>query len=81
MSDPDLLGSRERGQALRRGISVAILSIVPSLPAPKASSFFYAFSSFNWGEFRQGDSVHIHSIRIVVRTRWGVYLGGDSSLT
>ena len=81
MSDPDLLGSRERGQALRRGRSVAILSIVPGLPAPKALSFFYAFSSFDWGEFRQGDDIHIHSIRIMERVRWGVYLGGDSSLT
>ena len=78
VSDPDLLGMRERGRARR---SAAISSIVPSLPAPKASTFFHALSSFNWGEFGQGDSVHIPSIRIVVRARWGVYLGGDSSLT
>ena len=53
---------------------------MPSLAAPKASSFFHAFSSFNWGEFGQGDSVHIHGIRIMVRARWEMCLGGDSSL-
>ena len=80
MGDPDLLGVRERGRALRRGRSTAVLSIVPSLPAPKASSFFHAFSSFDWGEFGQGDGVHIHSIRIVVRVRWEMCLGGYSFL-
>ena len=80
MGDSDLLGARERGRALRRGRSVAISSIVSGLPAPKASSFLYALCSFDWGEFGQGDSVHIHGIRIMVWARWGVYLGGNSSL-
>ena len=79
MGDPDLLGARKRGQALRRGRSAAISSIVPGLPAPKALSFLHVLSSLDLGEFGQGDSVHIHGIRIVVRARWGMYLGGNSS--
>ena len=80
VGDSDLLGVRERGRALRRGRSAAISGVVSGFPAPEASSFLYAFCSFDWGEFRKGDGIHIHSIRIVVRARWGVYLGGDSSL-
>ena len=56
------------------------MSIVPSFSASKALSFFHTLSSFNWGEFGQGDGIHIHSIRIVVRARWEMCLGGDSSL-
>ena len=81
MGDPDLLGVEERGRALRREGSVAISSIVPGFSAPKASSFFHALCSFDWGEFGQGDGIHIHGIRIVVRARWEMCLGGDSSLT
>ena len=80
MGDPDLLGVRERQRAQRRGRSTAVLSIVPGLPASKALSFLYALSSFDWGEFGQGDSIHIHSIRIVGRARWEMCLGGDLSL-
>ena len=58
---------------------MTISSIVSSLPAPKALSFFYAFCSFDWGEFGQGDGVHIHGIRIVVRARWEMCLGGNLS--
>ena len=60
---------------------MAILSIVSSLPAPKALSFLYALCLFNWGEFRQGDGIHIHGIRIVVRARWEMCLGGNSSVS
>ena len=81
MGDSDLLGARERGRALRRGRSAAILSIVPGLPAPKASSFLHALCSFNWGEFGQGDGVHIHSIRIVVRARWEMCLESNLSFS
>ena len=80
MGDSDLLGAGEREQALRRGRSAAILSIVSGLPAPNTLSFLYALCSFDWGEFGQGDSIHIHGIRVMVWVRWGVYLGGDSSL-
>ena len=80
VGDPDLLGVGERGRALRRGRSAAILSIVPSLPAPKALSFLHALSLFDWCEFGQGDGIHIHSIRIMVRARWEMCLGGNSSL-
>ena len=52
-----------------------------SLPAPKASSFLHALCSFDRGEFGQGDGIHIHSIRIVVRVRWEVCLGGNSSFS
>ena len=48
---------------------MAVLGIVHSLPASKTLSFLHALSLFNWGEFGQGDSVHIHSIWIVVRAR------------
>ena len=81
MGGPDLLGAGERGRALGRGRSATILSIVSSFSAPKASSFFHALCSFDWGEFGQGDGIHIHGIRIVVRARWEMCLGGDSSLT
>ena len=81
MGDPDLLGARGRRHALRRGRSVTISSVVSSLPAPKALSFLYALCLFDWGEFGQGDSVHIHGIRIVMRVRWEMCLGGDLSLT
>ena len=80
MSDPDLLGEGERGPVQRRGRSAAILSIVSGLSAPKASSFLHAPCLFDWGEFGQGDSVHIHGIRIMVRARWEMCLGGDLSL-
>ena len=60
---------------------MAILSVVSGLPAPEALSFLHVLCSFNWGEFGQGDGIHIHGIRIVVRVRWGVYLGGDSSFS
>ena len=80
VGDPNLLGVGERGPTLRRERGVAISSIVPGLPAPKASSFLHALSSFDWGEFGQGDGIHIHGIRIMVRARWRVYLGGNSSL-
>ena len=79
MGNPDLMGVRARGQALQRRQSVTIASVMSCLPAPKASSFLYALSSFNWGEFQQGDSIDIHSIRIMVGARWKVHLGGDSS--
>ena len=58
---------------------MTISSIVPSLPAPKALSFLYALCSFDWGEFRLGDGVHIHGIMIVVRARWEMCLGGNLS--
>ena len=80
VGDPDLLGAGERGRALGRGRSVTISSIVSSLSAPKVSSFLYALCSFDWGEFGQGDSIHIHGIRIMVRARWEMCLGGNSSL-
>ena len=51
VGDPDLLGAGERGQALRRGRSTAISSVVSCFPAPKASSFLYTLCSFDWGEF------------------------------
>ena len=60
---------------------MTISSVVSSLPAPEASSFLYALCLFNWGEFGQGDSVHIHCIRIVVRARWEMCLGGNSSFS
>ena len=81
MGDPDLLGARERGQAQRRGRSATISGVVSSLPAPKALSFLYALCSFNWGEFGQGDNVHIHGIEIMVRARWEMCLGGNSSFS
>ena len=76
---PDLLGTRRRGRALGRGRSVTVSSIVSCFPASKTLSFLYALCLFNWGEFGQGDGVHIHGIRIVVRTRWEMCLGGNSS--
>ena len=58
---------------------MTILGIVSGLSASKASSFLYAICLFDWGEFGQGDSVHIHGVRIVVRARWEMCLGGNSS--
>ena len=66
VGNSDLLGVRGRGRALRRGRSVAVLSIVSSLSASEASSFLHTLCLFNWGEFGQGDGVHIHGIRIMV---------------
>ena len=60
---------------------MTILSIVSCLPAPKASSFLYVLSSFDWGEFLQGDGIDIHGIRIMVGVRWKVCLGGDLSFS
>ena len=81
VSDPDLLGAGKRGQAQGGGRSATVSGVVSGLPTPETLSFLHALCSFDWGEFRQGDSVHIHGIRIMVRARWRVYLRGDFSLT
>ena len=58
---------------------MTVLGVVSGLSASETPSFLYTSCLFNWGEFRQGNSVHIHSVRIVVRVRWEVCLGGNSS--
>ena len=59
---------------------MAVSSVVSSLPTPKALSFLYAFCTFDWGKFGQGDGIHIHGVWFVVRARWEMCLGGDLSL-
>ena len=60
---------------------MTVSSIVPSLSASKASPFLYTFGLFNWGELRQGDSIYIHGVGIVVGARGELGPGSDLSLS
>ena len=78
MGSLNLLGAGEGGLVLGQD-SATVLSIMPSLSALEALSFLHAFGSFNWGELRQGDCVHVHGIWIMVGARGGVGLENGSS--
>ena len=78
ISDPNMLRVRGRRQVSRRKGGMTILRIVSSFLTSEVSSL-NAFSSFNWGELGQSDSINLHSIGVLLDTGGEMNLGHDSS--
>ena len=79
ISGPDMLRGRGGGRVSGGKGGTTVPGIVSCLLVSEASSFFHVFSSFDWGELRQGDSVDLHGIGVLLGIGREMDLEGDLS--